>query len=200
MRPSLLPYNTTPTHPRARTTRHNNPGLTIFPPPAHSPHRRCERRARKKGRGPKKDLSLARRRSAVAGAGPTPSPDEAFRRPRPSPCRTTRLTRQVCFGMSTSVWKGHGWWVDVVGRSSQARPPCFAHSPLPTPSYLYTDDSGASWITSFCQEQQNQFFCEVERSFIEDGCKFLCVEGETRATYFPDRSTHIIFCLYPTHS
>lgn len=34
-----------------------------------------------------------------------------------------------------------------------------------------TDDSGASWITSFCQEQQNQFFCEVERSFIEDGCK-----------------------------
>lgn len=32
-----------------------------------------------------------------------------------------------------------------------------------------SDDSGASWITSFCQEQQNQFFCEVERAFIEDG-------------------------------
>lgn len=42
---------------------------------------------------------------------------------------------------------------------------------------IKTDDSGVSWITSFCQEQQNQFFCEVERAFIEDGCKYLLVEG-----------------------
>lgn len=37
-------------------------------------------------------------------------------------------------------------------------------------------ESAASWISSFCQEPQNQFFCEVERAFIEDGCAYTWID------------------------